>query len=129
MEVTFQFESSVIPFIGRIAPSDTYKTRKQGSNLRTYMTLDAFDGCRIQRFIQSFLFWGEGSEDGKLAFGSLIVLNHKEKEITNALEGAGALPSEAEVAHEVAQMSQTILYRPDIDVTQAVFVPRMTWRR
>lgn len=129
MEVTFQFESSVIPFIGRIAPSDTYKIWKRGSNLRADMTLAGFDGFRIQRSDQSFLFLGEGSEDGKLAAGSLIVLNHKEKEITNALEGAGALPSEAEVAHEVAQMSQTSLYRPGIDVTQAVLVPQMTWRR
>lgn len=129
MEVTFQFESSVIPFIGRIAPSDTYKIWKRGSNLRADMTLAGFDGFRIQRSDQSFLFLGEGSEDGKLAAGSLIVLNHKEKEITNALEGAGALPSEAEVAHEVAQMSQTSLYRPGIDVTQAVLVPQLTWRR
>ena len=52
-----------------------------------------------------------------MAPGSLIVLAHKEKEITNALEGAGAQPTEAEVAHEV--MSQTNMYRPGIDVTQA----------
>ena len=47
----------------------------------------------------------------------MIVLAHKEKEITNALEGAGAQPTEAEFAHEV--MSQTNMYRPGIDVTQA----------
>lgn len=33
MEITFHFESSVIPFIGRIAPSDTYRIWKRGSNL------------------------------------------------------------------------------------------------
>ncbi|RWV85852.1 hypothetical protein GW17_00052317, partial [Ensete ventricosum] len=31
MEITFHFESSVIPFISRIAPSDTYKIWKRGS--------------------------------------------------------------------------------------------------
>uniref|UniRef100_A0A0D6QV18 Ankyrin repeat domain-containing protein n=1 Tax=Araucaria cunninghamii TaxID=56994 RepID=A0A0D6QV18_ARACU len=129
MELNFQFESSVIPFISRIAPSDTYKIWKRGSNFRTDMTLAGFDGFRIQRSDQSFLFLGEGTEDGKLAPGSLIMLNHKEKEITNALEGAGAFPSEAEVAQEVAQMSQTSLYRPGIDVTQAELVPQLTWRR
>ncbi|CAK9166058.1 unnamed protein product [Ilex paraguariensis] len=61
--------------------------------------------------------------------GSLIVLAHKEKEITNALEGAGAQPSEAEVAHEVAMMSRTNMYRPGIDVTQAELVPHLNWRR
>ncbi|CAA2963490.1 ankyrin repeat domain-containing 13A [Olea europaea subsp. europaea] len=133
MEITFHFESSVIPFIGRIAPSDTYRIWKRGSNLRADMTLAGFDGFRIQRSDQTFLFLGDGysSEDGNvsLAPGSLIVLAHKEKEITNALEGAGVQPSEAEVAHEVALMSQTNMYRPGIDVTQAELVPHLNWRR
>ncbi|XP_043692006.1 uncharacterized protein LOC122642560 [Telopea speciosissima] len=133
MEITFHFESSVIPFIGRIAPSDTYRIWKRGSNLRADMTLAGFDGFRIQRSDQTFLFLGEGysSDDGNLSVppGSLIVLAHKEKEITNALEGAGAQPTEAEVAHEVALMSQTNMYRPGIDVTQAELVPHLNWRR
>ncbi|XP_077227581.1 uncharacterized protein LOC143860687 [Tasmannia lanceolata] len=133
MEITFHFESSVIPFIGRIAPSDTYRIWKRGSNLRADMTLAGFDGFRIQRSDQTFLFLGEGfsSEVGNVALapGSLIVLAHKEKEITNALEGAGARPTEAEVAHEVALMSQTNMYRPGIDVTQAELIPHLNWRR
>ncbi|KAK6288923.1 hypothetical protein POUND7_000464 [Theobroma cacao] len=133
MEITFHFESSVIPFIGRIAPSDTYRIWKRGSNLRADMTLAGFDGFRIQRSDQTFLFLGEGytSEDGNLSLppGSLIVLAHKEKEVTNALEGAGAQPTESEVAHEVALMSQTNMYRPGIDVTQAELVPHLNWRR
>ncbi|GMI84498.1 hypothetical protein like AT3G04470 [Hibiscus trionum] len=133
MEITFHFESSVIPFIGRIAPSDTYRIWKRGSNLRADMTLAGFDGFRIQRSDQTFLFLGEGytSEDENLSLppGSLIVLSHKEKEVTNALEGAGQQPTESEVAHEVALMSQTNMYRPGIDVTQAELVPNLNWRR
>ncbi|CAK9177046.1 unnamed protein product [Ilex paraguariensis] len=133
MEITFNFESSVIPFIGRIAPSDTYRIWKRGSNLRADMTLAGFDGFRIQRSDQTFLFLGEGctmeNRNISLPPGSLIVLAHKEKEITNALEGAGAQPSEAEVAHEVAMMSRTNMYRPGIDVTQAELVPHLNWRR
>lgn len=133
MEITFHFESSVIPFIGRIAPSDTYRIWKRGSNLRADMTLAGFDGFKIQRSDQTFLFLGDGysSEDGKMSLspGSLIVLSHKEKEMTNALEGAGAQPTDAEVAHEVALMSQTNMYRPGIDVTQAELVSHLNWRR
>lgn len=133
MEITFHFESSVIPFIGRIAPSDTYRIWKRGSNLRADMTLAGFDGFRIQRSDQTFLFLGDGysSEDSNISLppGSLIVLAHKEKEVTNALEGAGTVPTEAEVAHEVALMSQTNMYRPGIDVTQAELVPHLNWRR
>nr|CAD1836050.1 unnamed protein product [Ananas comosus var. bracteatus] len=100
MEITFHFESSVIPFISRIAPSDTYKIWKRGSNLRADMTLAGFDGFRIQRSDQSILFLGDGSEDGK-----------------------------SEVEQEVSAMSQTNIFRPGIDVTQAVLLPQLTWRR
>ncbi|KZV38688.1 ankyrin repeat domain-containing protein 13C-A-like [Dorcoceras hygrometricum] len=129
MEITFHFESSVIPFISRIAPSDTYKIWKRGANLRADMTLAGFDGFRIQRSDQSVLFLGDGSEDGKVSPGSLCMITHKDKEIMNALDGAGAPATEAEVKHEVTAMSQTNIFRPGIDVTQAVLIPQTTWKR
>uniref|UniRef100_A0A5B7AAX4 Putative ankyrin repeat domain-containing protein 13C-like n=1 Tax=Davidia involucrata TaxID=16924 RepID=A0A5B7AAX4_DAVIN len=129
MEITFHFESSVIPFISRIAPSDTYKIWKRGANLRADMTLAGFDGFRIQRSDQSILFLGDGSEDGKVPPGSLCMIAHKDKEIMNALDGAGAPATEAEVQQEVAAMSETNIFRPGIDVTEAVLLPQLTWRR
>lgn len=129
MEITFHFESSVIPFISRIAPSDTYKIWKRGANLRADMTLAGFDGFRIQRSDQSVLFLGDGSEDGKVPPGTLCMISHKDKEVMNALEGAGAQASEAEIQQEVSAMSQTNIFRPGIDVTQAVLLPQLTWRR
>ncbi|KAG6428208.1 hypothetical protein SASPL_112459 [Salvia splendens] len=129
MEITFHFESSVIPFISRIAPSDTYKIWKRGANLRADMTLAGFDGFRIQRSDQSILFLGDGSEDGQVPPGSLCMISHKDKEVMNALDGAGAPATDAEVQQEVTAMSQTNIFRPGIDVTQAVLLPQTTWRR
>ncbi|XP_076887013.1 uncharacterized protein LOC143537023 [Bidens hawaiensis] len=128
MEITFQFESSVIPFISRIAPSDTYKIWKRGANLRADTTLSGFDGFRIQRADQSFLFLGDGSEDGKVKPGSLIMISHKNKEVMNALDGAGGSATDEEVDQEVQAMTRSSIFRPGIDVTQAVLVPQMTWR-
>lgn len=129
MEITFHFESSVIPFISRIAPSDTYKIWKRGANLRADMTLAGFDGFRIQRSDQSIIFLGDGSEDEKVPAGSLCMISHKDREVMNALDGAGAPATEEEVRQEVAAMSQTNIFRPGIDVTQAVLLPQLTWRR
>lgn len=129
MEITFHFESSVIPFISRIAPSDTYRIWKRGANLRADMTLAGFDGFRIQRADQSVLFLGDGSEDGRVPSGSLFMVSHKDKEVMNALDGAGSPATEEEVRQEVAAMSQTNIFRPGIDVTQAVLLPQLTWRR
>ncbi|GLJ21352.1 hypothetical protein SUGI_0392690 [Cryptomeria japonica] len=127
MEIGFHFESSVIPFIGRIAPSDTYKIWKRDANLRADTTLAGFDGFKIQRSQQSFLFLGEGGRG--IAPGSLLMLSHKDKEIMNAFEDAGVPPSDAEVVNEAAAMTHSNVYRPGIDVTGALLVPQSNWRR
>lgn len=46
MELHWAFESPVVPFISRLAPSDTYRIWKRGPNLRADITLAGFDGFR-----------------------------------------------------------------------------------
>ncbi|KAJ6694946.1 hypothetical protein OIU74_014145 [Salix koriyanagi] len=118
MEITFHFESSILTKFGRGV-----------RNLRADMTMAGFDGFRIQRSDQSILFLGDGSEDGKVPSGSLCMITHKDKEAMNALDGAGSPATDEEVRQEVAAMSQTNIFRPGIDVTQAVLLPQLTWRR
>ncbi|ONK79535.1 uncharacterized protein A4U43_C01F7340 [Asparagus officinalis] len=131
MEITFHFESSVIPFVGRIFPSDTYRIWKRGSNIRLDMTFAGYDGFRIKRTDQSFLFLGKGKGSEVLP-GSLVVLEHKKKEISIALKGPTARGIKPVVVEEnarkVAVMSQYIS-TGKIDVQEAELVPHLNWRR
>ncbi|KAL0363215.1 UNVERIFIED_CONTAM: Ankyrin repeat domain-containing protein 13C-B [Sesamum calycinum] len=63
MEISFHFESSVVPFVGKIAPSDTYKIWKRDGNLRADTSLAGYDGLKIQRANQSFLFLNDFDYD------------------------------------------------------------------
>ncbi|KAL2341289.1 hypothetical protein Fmac_009229 [Flemingia macrophylla] len=126
MEISFHFESSVIPFVGKIAPSDTYKIWKRDGNLRADTTLAGFDGLKIQRADQSFLFLGDGDAAADLPAGSLLVLNRDDRTIFDAFENAGSPMSESDAA---GFCSQSSVYRPGMDVTKAELVGRTNWRR
>jgi len=126
MEISFHFESSVIPFVGKIAPSDTYKIWKRDGNLRADTTLAGFDGLKIQRADQSFLFLGDGDVKGNIPAGSLLVLNRDDRKILDAFENAGAPMSDSDAE---GFCSQSSVYRPGMDVTKAELVGRTNWRR
>ncbi|KAG4990113.1 hypothetical protein JHK87_023570 [Glycine soja] len=126
MEISFHFESSVIPFVGKIAPSDTYKIWKRDGNLRADTTLAGFDGLKIHRANQSFLFLGDGDAIAGVPAGSLLVLNRDDKKIFDAFENAGAPMSDSDAA---GFCSQSSVYRPGMDVTKAELVGRTNWRR
>ncbi|KAK7344643.1 hypothetical protein VNO77_14520 [Canavalia gladiata] len=127
MEITFHFESSVIPFISRIAPSDTYKIWKKGGNLRADMTLAGFDGMKIKRSDQSILFLGDGLDDDKKVPGSLCMLSHKKKEVIVTPEPSK--PTDRMVRQSLNRKSKAKVVRVGIDVSQALLVPQLTWRR
>lgn len=126
MEISFHFESSVIPFVNKLAPSDTYKIWKRDANLRADTTLAGFDGLKIQRADQSFLFLGDGEQTHSIPPGCLLVLNHDERKIFDAFESAGSPMSESDIA---GFCSQTSVYRPGMDVTKAELISRTNWRR
>jgi hypothetical protein len=126
MEISFHFESSVIPFVGKIAPSDTYKIWKRDGNLRADTSLAGFDGLKIQRADQSFLFLGDGDQSLDIPCGALLVLNRDDRKIFDAFENAGSPMTESDIA---GFCSQTSVYRPGMDVTKAELVGRTNWRR
>lgn len=126
MEISFHFESSVIPFVDMFAPSDTYKIWKRDGNLRADTSLAGFDGFKIQRADQSFLFLGDGDHAHAVPSGSLLVLNRDDRKIFDAFENAGAPMSDSDVA---GLCSQTSMYRPGMDVTKAELIGRKNWRK
>ncbi|ONK63829.1 uncharacterized protein A4U43_C07F19370 [Asparagus officinalis] len=122
-EITFQFESSVIPFVNKISPSDTIKIWKTGSNLRADTALLDFDVFKSKRSDHTVLFLGEGSEDGEVSPGSLVILSHKSKTVKNVLSGKKAWLSEEKIRQEISTMLEENIYRPGVDVTKAFVAP------
>ncbi|KAL0398776.1 UNVERIFIED_CONTAM: Ankyrin repeat domain-containing protein 13C [Sesamum radiatum] len=130
MEISFHFESSIVPFLGKIAPSDTYKIWKRDGNLRADTSLAGYDGLKIQRANQSFLFLNDfdydNTTDIDVPQGSLLILNHDDKKIYDAFENAGNPLSDSDIS---SFCNQTSVYRPGMDVTKAELVGRTNWRR
>lgn len=119
-----------MPFVGKIAPSDTYKIWKRDGNLRADTSIAGYDGLKIQRANQSFLFLNDFDQSNTIDFdipqGSLLILNHDEKKIYDAFENAGNPLSDSDIS---SFCNQTSVYRPGMDVTKAELVGRTNWRR
>ncbi|KAK4360934.1 hypothetical protein RND71_019886 [Anisodus tanguticus] len=125
MEISFHFESSIVPFVGKIAPSDTYKIWKRDGNLRADTSLAGYDGLKVQRANQSFLFLGDGDRKFDIPAGSLLVLNHDDRKMYDAFENAGSPLSDSDIS---SFCNQTSVYRPGMDVTKSTLVSRTNWR-
>ncbi len=73
LDMHFKVESSFIPFLDHLTPSDTYRIYKKGSNLRLDMTLVGFKNLKSIRGNLSVLFKGRCQENE----GELLVVNHE----------------------------------------------------
>jgi ankyrin repeat domain-containing protein 13 len=95
MELDWQFNSSVIPFLAKFAPKDTYQIWKMGSNLRLDFSLVGFEKLKGKRRDMSIIF-----RDGSAAKDSykewyLLLLNRSKGIVVDPLED---LDSEEQIA-------------------------------
>ncbi|KAK6911311.1 Ankyrin repeat domain-containing protein 13 [Dillenia turbinata] len=130
-EIVYKFQSSLIPFIDRILPSDTFRVWKRGSCFRIDSTFAGFAGFRIRRLDQSFYFFGEGCEIGGrvLSPGSMVLIVGEEKVMLNLSDEMKSGMKESEVEREVKSMLQSNVYSAGIAVSDAEVVRKLDWRR
>jgi hypothetical protein len=89
MEIHYEFDSSLIPLVSKLAPSDTIKIWKVGSSVRCDLTLVGYKSLRSKRRNLSIIFrdvekvdWhGSGHLDK-----DIILINHSKKIIVNPME-------------------------------------------
>jgi regulator of RNase E activity RraA len=88
----FACSSPFIPFLSSLAPHDTYKINKQGSNLRFDSTLLGYKKLKSIRGNITVLFKGrtpKGQEKDPNE-GELLVIDHDKKTVCSIFEDAMA---------------------------------------
>jgi len=87
LEMKWDFESSLVPFLSKIAPSDTFKIWKYGKYLRMDNSLVSFKKLKSKRRNMSMIFNPDASmPEGRNSCGYLFLLNRNKKFYTNILQ-------------------------------------------
>ena len=82
IDLHFECQSSYIPFLNYVSPSDTYKIYKRGSNLRLDMTLIGFRKLQSIRGNLTVIYKGWGSNNE----GDLLLIDHDRKSVNSIFE-------------------------------------------
>ena len=91
LEMKWDFESNLIPFVSKLAPSDTFKIWKYGKYLRMDYTLTGFKGLKAKRRNMSLIF--NLSLDIPRQFSSvapLFSINRDKNQYTNTFQEVDA---------------------------------------
>ena len=80
VDLNLTCDSNWFPVFSSVAPSDTYKIYKQGSNLRLDMTLLGLQKFNLIKGNITMLYKGRGSGDNE---GDLLVIDNKFQTVSN----------------------------------------------
>ena len=76
VDLSLTCDSNLFPMFSSVAPSDTYKIYKKGSNLRLDMTLLGLQGFNLLKGNITVLYKGRDSKDKESA-GELLIIDNK----------------------------------------------------
>ena len=79
VDLNLTCDSNWFPVFSSVAPSDTYKIYKQGSNLRLDMTLLGLQKFNLIKGNITMLYKGRGSDNE----GDLLVIDNKFQTVNN----------------------------------------------
>lgn len=120
-EIHWECDSNYIPFVSKLAPSDTNKISKKGSSLRMDATIAGINKLKVIRGNISLFLLGKdhpGSE------GQLLMVNHDKKTVTNLMTDIDLKRLDKQVDYIAKQNSLPNEIKPE-DVQ---FEPAKTWR-
>ena len=86
VELHWQFNSSVIPFLTKFAPKDTYKIWKIGSSLRLDFSLVGFDKLKGKRRDMSIIFRDASEAEDSYKEWYILLLNRSKGIVVDPLE-------------------------------------------
>jgi len=119
-EMGWECDSKIIPFVKRVAPSDTYKIYKLGSSLRIDLSLLGWSKLQSIRGNSSIIFNGFGNEDG----GRLMMIHHDKGLSADLFEDACGLNLESKTEDLIKQDRM----RSELRAENVVFKPALNWK-
>lgn len=122
MEINWEFDSSVIPLVSRIAPHDVCKFWKFGTSFRVDTSLVGWKNLRSKRRHMSLYF---KPKDLKTSISEeIFIVNHSKKAVVYIFAPLDA----EEKAAVVDDIVKTEPMQGDVKLISYKFVPCMNWR-